>query len=403
MTQEVPMKSSLAHAVESNEKQSTIIQCPDCQTKFAVETEVILKCEIPRFHCSRCDHIFTLEWEEVSPGIQSQPKPQVTPTTIERESGSVDATPIPQITPPAEDQFTFDFDRVAEDSSFSFGEMDNKLSVSTKEFSVSVVDDDFDPVSTESLKPDILGGLPKEFTTASQKLGRDEPMGYSSFARPQVGVGITNTFSESPQSYDDLVSNNQSEVLRKISGKSIRSILMEPSLIGALFGPILGFLCVLAIATFLIISSPSIAKSTANALGADGDMAPTELLITKSTVKRVALENGDMATVLSGVIANDSNRDFSDVKIEGLLYDSAGNLLTSKRISASASLGRSRIQSLTSEMINELQNAKPIKKFELKGGQRYEFTMAIPEAAKITKADPQFFALRLYSAKGSDL
>ena len=43
----------------SNETQ--VIQCPSCQTKFAVQGSVIAGTSFPRFHCSGCDHVFSIE------------------------------------------------------------------------------------------------------------------------------------------------------------------------------------------------------------------------------------------------------------------------------------------------------------------------------------------------------
>jgi len=40
---------------------TTVIQCPNCHTKFAVETSQIESYELPRFHCSRCDNVFSFE------------------------------------------------------------------------------------------------------------------------------------------------------------------------------------------------------------------------------------------------------------------------------------------------------------------------------------------------------
>ena len=38
-----------------------IVACPSCTTKFAVESSVVAAVEDPRFHCSRCDQVFSLE------------------------------------------------------------------------------------------------------------------------------------------------------------------------------------------------------------------------------------------------------------------------------------------------------------------------------------------------------
>jgi predicted Zn finger-like uncharacterized protein len=37
-----------------------IVQCPSCETKFSVDSSQVQKIAHPRFHCSRCNHIFEL-------------------------------------------------------------------------------------------------------------------------------------------------------------------------------------------------------------------------------------------------------------------------------------------------------------------------------------------------------
>lgn len=38
-----------------------IIQCPSCTTKFAIDSSTVDELDAPRFHCSRCDHLFSFE------------------------------------------------------------------------------------------------------------------------------------------------------------------------------------------------------------------------------------------------------------------------------------------------------------------------------------------------------
>lgn len=47
----------------SQGERQVIIQCPSCQTKFAIESTVISEVDEPRFHCSRCDNLFSMSPE----------------------------------------------------------------------------------------------------------------------------------------------------------------------------------------------------------------------------------------------------------------------------------------------------------------------------------------------------
>lgn len=46
---------------QSNNPHSLVIQCPACQTRFAVESAQLRGIAKPRFHCSRCSHYFGIE------------------------------------------------------------------------------------------------------------------------------------------------------------------------------------------------------------------------------------------------------------------------------------------------------------------------------------------------------
>jgi predicted Zn finger-like uncharacterized protein len=43
------------------EDESILIQCPSCQTRFAVKQHVLAGIDEPKFHCSRCDNIFQID------------------------------------------------------------------------------------------------------------------------------------------------------------------------------------------------------------------------------------------------------------------------------------------------------------------------------------------------------
>ncbi|RIL11391.1 MAG: hypothetical protein DCC75_02435, partial [Proteobacteria bacterium] len=54
------MTNQVSKSTESHSNQ-VIVQCPNCQTKFGLDSSIVNGLEDPRFHCSRCDHVFS--WE----------------------------------------------------------------------------------------------------------------------------------------------------------------------------------------------------------------------------------------------------------------------------------------------------------------------------------------------------
>lgn len=61
MVQGLKRNAGKDYSARKMSSKSSIIQCPACQTKFAVRTSQIEEVRSPRFHCSRCDHIFGLD------------------------------------------------------------------------------------------------------------------------------------------------------------------------------------------------------------------------------------------------------------------------------------------------------------------------------------------------------
>ena len=53
-------KSGIEAGIFSASK-NTIVQCPSCLTRYAVEAGSLSHSDTPRFHCSRCDHLFGAE------------------------------------------------------------------------------------------------------------------------------------------------------------------------------------------------------------------------------------------------------------------------------------------------------------------------------------------------------
>ena len=63
-----------------------IIECPACSTKFSLDPRQLAEVEKPRFHCSRCSHVFTLE---MNPSAVSEQNESVTATTTEKTNEDV--------------------------------------------------------------------------------------------------------------------------------------------------------------------------------------------------------------------------------------------------------------------------------------------------------------------------
>lgn len=59
-----------------------VIECPSCKTRFAIDAQQLSGAENPRFHCSRCGHLF--EMPEKQPPEPPAPAPDAAPQVMAR-------------------------------------------------------------------------------------------------------------------------------------------------------------------------------------------------------------------------------------------------------------------------------------------------------------------------------
>lgn len=383
------MKESSYKAVTSSslleeaQKKITVVQCPACQTKFAVETASVAALELPRFHCSRCDYVFGLDRKALGLDVVEPPRPRLVVdefthgdyTPRDSESGDSEHRALeipraidPQITsrPPHENlveeedvaQIPFNFDRAIERREEKF-------------------ESPFD-FRSEDLEPSWVSK------------SSDEPMGYDVFKRGSGESMIARDLFEESVFDEHLSRLAQGTPSKSDPVRSPWKACMVLSL------PIIGFLALLLAFSFYATARPiETGKMASTLFPSIEDAAPADLYITKSGLKEVTLDSGDTIHVISGKLVNHTDKTFKDVHVEGLLFDKSGKLIASKKIDAASSLGKSRLQSLTLDMLDNLQETKSAKRFELRAGDEKDFTLAVPEGEE----NPAYFSTRVYSAR----
>lgn len=353
----------------ASDKNITVIQCTSCQTKFAVETAAILASEKARFHCSRCDNVFSIDTKPAE--LKPEPK-------LEIKSEKIEAKKQPQ--------FTFDWNQT------KITETEDSFSMEAPDFGVSVMNDltndPLAPVSDDELGKELFAGLDESALNAAPV----EPMGYGSLARTSARDFTT-----------DWDPNETATPLTPTAPGAARPAPRIQTAWQGLFtitAPIVAYTALMGLVCILSFSNPKTVLALVDGLSSGQETAaPPELYITDSAVKKVVLETGESVNVISGKIINDSQQNFAEVLVEGILFDTKGEIVAKKKINAASSLGKSRLQSLSLQMIDDLQNTKPAKRFELKAGQEYDFTMAVPEELDAKAVEAAFFSSRVYSVR----
>jgi predicted Zn finger-like uncharacterized protein len=324
-----------------------IIQCPSCSTKFALSSEAVSGSSTQKFHCSRCDSIFSQEIEL---------KQEVAPLHQEPVFEELPPPPPPPLPPLAQTSLTFDEPLAADAFDFSFDEDDEKIYT---RFDTGFGDNEQSEISVAKFD--------------------DEPMGYGSLVREQVVL------------HDPLAAAAPSFMQRiKIPAKH------KPLMY--VLAPCAVFLCFALCVAILSSTAPLLVASAANLIAAEKTtIGPRDIFVKNTKVKRIALDSGEMVTQITGTAVNKSADTLRDITVEASVYDKASKQVGANKTLVSSNIGKSRIQSLTPEMILDLQMTSSARSFSVKAGQEAPFTAVVVEAPS-KNGGPKFFTVRVFSA-----
>jgi len=168
---------------------------------------------------------------------------------------------------------------------------------------------------------------------------------------------------------------------------------------GVMAGIMIFFIGLLAVFSYIIVSSPSIADS----ITSDNTPmpAPPELVITKAKLELTDLDNGEQVPIISGTLVNHGKTPLSEIIIRGFLFDKKGAILAETEISAASPLSETKVKSLSRDMIKTLQGRSTLKKFTLAAGESIPFSLALLDESLIK--DGQLagasFSTQIYSAR----
>ncbi len=397
------------------DKQSSqkIIQCPNCQTKFGIDTSLIAGIEYPRFHCSRCDHVFTVEGLHTpapSPLIISPPL--AIPVEVEHET-----PPLPSETAPGDDfvEDTKILDDPAPKPSSS------ELHMAPLENAPVEVEKPTDttevaaPLTAQESPPS--APIPPQ-TSEGEQLSLDLP--------EHEGLPTTQDISVPPMSFSPLPTINPREMrvqhrLTEVTHNTApiastpQSMMQHtaPPTESMLYRretsawrslilialPIVTMVIVFALLAYTVSSSGESTLRLVQALLPNTPTPPPAGLVVRNVeCKKTILDSGDSVWLISGKLLNLSTEQVRDVQIEAAAFNAAGEVSVHERVPLSTILLRSRIGSLTISMLQNLQH-EPAKRVALvRPNDKSEFAIALvgPELAK-----GRSLSIRIYSARKS--
>lgn len=334
---------------------TTIITCPACRTRFAVGTSAISAVEDPRFHCSRCDALFSLsELPLLREEVQQQELLQEAFLPAEEEP--------PYVETPEEEAFT--------------------------------------PIPNFSVqKQEILNMNDFSLRTSS------------SIETP--GLDIPEPSMADPAHHEPERMSFEADVKRTPEKQVHTSKILKgtSSWYGCWFflSLLLSALTFFSVITYLVgldpvnVSQAITAPVPAFLEPSHAVPPPPELVISRSKFDVIELESGTKIPVVTGRLANTGNDRFSSVEIEGLMFDGKGQVIASEKAPLRSALGREKITALDLETIGRFQRSVAGKASNIDSKQRVDFVIAFPGLAKSegepSAASPRSFSVRVYQVK----
>ncbi len=366
------------------------VRCPRCRALFSIDVSGLEGHEPPRFHCSQCDLTFRAEEAEWRPYKVSEPSNAAQEPRPEK----------------AADQFDFSFDENNTDFDFQASSLQGKqwqedTGVDTSldwDISQPKKKNEFDITANIERKIDVT--VPKEIIQTKQKTDvKSEsvqlPLNFDS--KPVTDRKPNNfdlDFNPKVENftYREPLQSSTNAIATEIPGR-------EPNRWFSTFvfaAPYLILLIALAVASVYLVQTPFNDTGLLRSfLPSTQKVPPPGLILSNISFKRVALQSGEIVHLISGTLQNHTERSFKEVVLEGLGFDAGGQKVSALKVNAGATLVKTRVESFSPEMINELQGRESVRHFDLEPGDEQPFTLGLlsddMNAAK-------YYSARIYSA-----
>lgn len=330
--------ADLSSRGKDTEGKQVVVQCPSCDTRFALDAAMLSAKESPKFHCSRCDNIFSLSdgtgERVIDVAVKGPPSRTSLPEETSFQFSSAELSAAPEFS--AQNQIEFPFPK----------------------------------------------GMPRT----------GEP-DIASFAAPIFRSEVPHGEPAEEQMTFDMAHESASALMRVAPRTS------EWQGFYVFCAPVMVFLTLLVGTSFYIRTDPRFAQKFSSIFFLPQiQVPPPGLFIEELRFRTVSLDSGESIGVISGTLVNDTAQTFSRVAVEGVAFDTTGRHVASQVVDAGSSLSKARVKSLTVDMIDHLQNNKRKEKaLNLAPGKRHEFSIAL--SAEIAGTGRHYSA-RVYSVEG---
>jgi predicted Zn finger-like uncharacterized protein len=416
-----------------------IIECPSCSTRFSVESTAVAAIEEPRFHCSRCDSVFSLETLPASEDKSAEPNPtdlleqQKTPQPTKPDFVAAQSSPrqargaLPRSipTPIKQSDFSLNYDgpsdpttENSEDSVHDLLGSDDRGSSSAtleahEEFSAETSDDEQPPYLRESLS--LLQQSTHENATRQASAVTQALLPFDGLLKyePMEAISDMNTQSVSdtsaePTLHKSFERNSQEDHDDFDLKYTVPVALSRTYTLALLSLPLVAGLALLTIFSYSLRLSPqglgAFVSGVMPLLGVQSlQLPPAELAVSKSSIRFVRLQSKEVIPVVSGTLSNRSQNSLDGITLEVLGFDGRGELLVSSQAPLRSALAREKISELPLETLRKYQTALGARRSAINAGEDVPFSVALiadgSREGQVSLADMDLSQLRYYSAR----
>lgn len=407
-----------------------IIQCPSCETKFALDREYLGGIDNPKFHCSRCDNVFRPEvdlpaLETTAPSSRAALGGHKTAAAV-NESKSVKTGNFSSKLQPerivsqeqistrrTEEDFADPRSRPARDTDFDYDDdMDTSeaaikpsdFSISTSSYAPSTGNDVAIPAQHQITSKDFIVHAPEARSAASvispsASLPAQSPDREFSILAPPAGSVLP---AQSLQR--DVRVEKQEKVVQGLSvARSMRR------LVSGWNGPLVYLAPIGAVMTILVLLATSAGLNPERVSGiitsivpsilepAQVKVPPSGVYVKQSQLKLVTLQDGNKIPLLVGRVVNSTGAPIHGVTVEGIGFDSSARAVVSRRAPIRSELAREKPEFLTKETVARLESIAPMRRQVLEPGEAAEFAVVL-ESGK-DQADIAYYSARIFSVQ----
>lgn len=410
-----------------------VITCPECATSFAVEQNLLFGAKSPKFHCSKCDSIFSAA--ATTPG-----------QTLERHIESASSSSIGTYKKTNSSRSSYaqssvrasDFSigtKSVEDGSISVTQAQDQATthqvpttsragISLLEASSQELDGDFEDLSfygdSHATLPDqpapeippaverasitqklFSGGF--EIGPSSKQQSTPQPKAAAAKSKPaQVMPPLPITRDEEIHCdrIDEETFNQALEAQQGLLQRGWQKLSCRNRGLIVMTLPLLLTVGLLLLLTPLTSLSPqsvgALIETAATSIVSTpiSQTPPTSLAIKKATLKVIRTQSNEDLAVISGELVNTSKSKISGVDLEALLFNRRGEVLASSRAQLRSALASENVSDLNLQTVRKFQNSLNARSASIGGGETVPFTIAIlNESASGVKNDEQLVDL----------